>query len=149
MLLLKRFPLCGTSNNMYTSVRGRLIKSNEARKFDASVEIYKLREFKILNEWKSTVKETDVFNIDCYFVFTKDRVYTKKNTIKKKDTTNYIKQTNDGLSKMLGIDDCRFITGSYHKVYCRFPQDEQVIIVVKKTSLLSLDESLELISKCV
>jgi hypothetical protein len=80
-----------------------------------------------------------------YFVFTRDRLVSKKDTIKKLDSSNRLKASLDGLSKILDVDDCRFITGSYHKVYCRFPQDEQVIIVVKNTALLSLEESLDLI----
>jgi hypothetical protein len=126
-------------------VNGRFIKSVEGRKYDASVEMYKLREFRILEEFSKLVKPTDVFNVDMYFVFARDRLVSKKETIKKLDATNRLKASHDGLSKILGIDDCRFITGSYHKVYCRFPQDEQVIIVVKKSALLSLEESLDLI----
>lgn len=149
MLLLKRFPLGPSSNSIYSSVNGRFIKSVEARKYEALVNMYGLKEFRIIEQFKKLVKPSDVFHVDMYFIFLRDRLVSKKETIKRLDSSNRIKSASDGLSKILGIDDCRFITGSYHKVYCRFPQDEQVIIVVKKTSLLSLDESLELISKCV
>lgn len=149
MLLLKRFPLPPSSNQLYASVNGRLIKSTEGRKYDASVEMYGLREFKILDQFKELVKPTDVFHVDMYFVFMRDRLISKKESIKRLDATNRLKASHDGLSKILGIDDCRFVTGSYHKTYCRFPQDEQVIILVKKTALLSMDESLDIIRKGV
>lgn len=149
MLLLKRFPLPPSSNQLYASVNGRFIKSTEGRKYDAAVDMYAIREYKILDQFKEMIKETDVFNVDMYFVFSRDRLITKKETIKKLDATNRLKASHDGLSKIIGVDDCRFITGSYHKVYCKFPQEEQVIIVVKKTALLSLEESLDLIKKGV
>ena len=135
MLLLKRFPLPPSSNQLYASVNGRLIKSTEGRKYEASVDMYGLREFKILEQFKELVKPTDVFNVDMYFVFMRDRLISKKESIKRLDATNRLK--------------ARFVTGSYHKAYCRFPQDEQVIIVVKKTALLSLEESLDIIRKGV
>lgn len=149
MLLLKRFPLPPSSNQLYASVNGRFIKSTEGRKYDAAVDKYAIREYKILDQFKEMIKETDVFNVDMYFVFSRDRLITKKETIKKLDATNRLKASHDGLSKIIGVDDCRFITGSYHKVYCKFPQEEQVIIVVKKTALLSLEESIDLIKKGV
>ena len=149
MLLLKRFPLSPSSNAMYASVNGRLIKSAEARRYEASVDMYGLKEFKVLDQFKETIKPTDVFHVDMYFIFTKDRLVSKKDTIKRLDATNRLKASHDGLSKILGVDDCRFITGSYHKVYCRFSHEEQIIIVVKKTALLSLEESLDLIKNGV
>lgn len=149
MLLLKRFPLGPSSNSIYSSVNGRFIKSVEARKYEALVNMYGLKEFRIIEQFKKLVKPSDVFHVDMYFVFLRDRLVSKKETIKRLDSSNRIKSASDGLSKILGIDDSRFITGSYHKAYCKFPHEEQIIIVVKKTSLLSLDESLELISKCV
>lgn len=149
MLLLKKFPLGPSSNSIYSSVNGRFIKSVEARKYEALVDMYGLKEFRILDQFKELVKPHDVFHVDMYFVFVRDRLVSKKETIKRLDSSNRIKSVSDGLSKILGIDDCRFVTGSYHKAYCRFPQDEQVIIVVKKTALLSLEESLDLIKKGV
>jgi hypothetical protein len=149
MLLLKRFPLPPSSNKLYASVNGRLIKSVEGRRYDASVDMYRLKEFKVLDQFKETIKPTDVFRVDMYFIFMKDRLVSKKDTIKRLDSSNRIKQTSDGLAKIIDVDDCRFITGSYHKAYCRFPQDEQVIIYVKKTALLSLEESLDLIGNDV
>lgn len=145
MLLLKRFPLPPTSNHLYMPINGRLIKTTEARKYAAAVEMYKLREFRILDEFKANVKDKDVFDVSCHFSFCRDRVYSKKETLKKLDASNRIKQTHDGLSKILDIDDCRFVSGGFSKVYCKSQQDEQVIIVVRKTAMLSLDECLDLI----
>lgn len=149
MLLLKKFPLSPSSNQLYTSVRGRLIKSSEGRRYDSLVEIYRLRELNIIDEWKKTVKPEDVFHIDMYFVFLRERLITKKETIKKLDATNRLKSSHDGLSKILDIDDSRFVTGSFNKVYTRFSHEEQIIILVKKTAMLSLNESMELIKKGV
>lgn len=147
MLLLKRFPLPPSSNQLYASVNGRLIKSTEGRKYDSLIDGYKLREFRILEQFKETVKPTDLFNVDMHFIFMRDRLISKKDTIKRLDSTNRLKAAHDGLSKILDIDDCRFVTGSFSKNSCRFPHEEQVIITVKRSVLLTLDERLDLVIK--
>lgn len=145
MLILKNFPLGPSSNSIYASVNGRFIKSNEARKYSNLVDIYKLRKFKQIEEFQSKITNDDIFRVDTHFIFQKNRILNKtkaKSKYKKLDTSNRLKSTLDGLSKILEIDDSRFFTGVYTKNYCENQQDEQVIIVISKTNVYSLDEVL-------
>lgn len=57
-----------------------------------------------------------VLKVDCYFIFERSSIYTKKNTVKKTDHHNRIKAALDGLSKAIGIDDSYFFTVNAHKV---------------------------------
>lgn len=57
-----------------------------------------------------------VLRIDTYFIFKRSSIFTKKNTVKKKDHTNHIKLAHDALAKCLDIDDCYFFSGNCEKV---------------------------------
>lgn len=144
MLLLKGFPIPPSSNQMYASVNGRLIKSAEARRYLGLVQGYKIRKFREIDEFLKTVVDADVFDVEMNFIFHRDRVIGKKNQIKKLDASNRLKASHDGLAEILDIDDSRFVSGSFKKCYTPFIQEEQVIIVVKKTAILSLDELLSM-----
>jgi Holliday junction resolvase RusA-like endonuclease len=143
-LILKNFPLGPSSNSIYACVNGRFIKSLEARKYSASVDIYKLRKYHAIQNFISQISNDDIFQIDTHFVFQKNRILNKsknsKSKYKKLDTANRLKSALDGLSKILDIDDSRFFSGIYTKNYCENQADEQVIIVITKTCILSLEE---------
>lgn len=128
MFVLKRIPLPPSSNQLYSSRRGRLIKSIEGRGYEAAINLYAIRNFKILDKIKSELKPDDTLKIDRYFVFHKPRIISKNLEYKKLDATNRIKCADDGLSKLLGIDDKQFISGITEKVVCDNEQDEQIII---------------------
>ena len=140
MIILKGFPLPPTSNNMYIPVRGRLIKSNEARIYDQKCLIYSMSKSNLIKEIK--INETDFLYIETHFVFLKNRLFTKKNELKKLDCTNRIKSCHDNLCKMLNIDDKQFIEGKFSKSYCEEPHQEQVIIKISKLDGISDFKSL-------
>lgn len=134
MLKLKKFPLCGTSNHLYMPFRGRLIKTQQARSFDQLIHIYKIKSIEVVANWKRDLGPNSILNVDCVFVFKRERIYTKKHTIKKLDTSNRLKQTLDGLAIILDIDDSRFVSGSYSKSYCA-SGDEYVDIEISETEM--------------
>jgi len=57
----------------------------------------------------------EAFRIDCTFFFPRSSVLTKKNTVKKNDTSNRLKALHDKISEALGIDDSLFFDGSFEK----------------------------------
>lgn len=140
MFILTKFPLPPSSNQLYASVRGRLVKSQEGRKYDNLIQLYKLKKFRDLERITHAFTDADVLNIETIFVFARKRIVGQKGQIKKLDASNRIKQLHDGLSKLIGIDDCRFVSGTFSKATCEKECDEQVIIKITKSQLFSLDQ---------
>lgn len=48
------------------------------------------------------------YRVECELIFTQSKLYTKKGTVKKLDTSNRLKALHDALSEALGIDDSLF-----------------------------------------
>ena len=140
MFVLTRLPLPPSSNQLYSSVKGRLIKSIEGRKYDNLIQLYKLKKFRDLEKIASSFGSDDLLHIETIFIFNKNRIVGKKGQIKKLDASNRIKQLHDGLSTLLGIDDCRFVSGVFSKATCQNEKDEQVIVKITKSELLTLDQ---------
>lgn len=140
MFILAKLPLPPSSNQLYSSVKGRLIKSIEGRKYDSLIQLYKLKKFRDIDKISNAFGPADLLNIETIFVFNKNRIIGKKGQIKRLDASNRIKQLHDGLSTLLGIDDCRFVSGAFSKATCQDEKDEQVIVKITKSELLTLDQ---------
>lgn len=140
MFVLKRIPLPPSSNQLYSSVRGRLIKSIEGRKYYAAISMYAVRNFKIIDQIKSHFSPKDTLKIDCYFVFHKSRIVSKKGEIKVLDASNRIKSCHDGISELIGIDDKHFVSGHLEKVICEKESDEQVIVHITKAKIRTYED---------
>jgi len=140
MFVLTRFPLPPSSNQLYASVRGRLIKSMEGRKYDNLVQLFKLKKFKELDRIQKELNDGSIINIETIFVFTKNRIIGKKGQVKKLDTSNRIKTCHDGLAKILEIDDSLFKSMQASTATCLSQQDEQVIVVLSKSQIKTLEE---------
>lgn len=117
---LDNFPMPPSSNAMYASVRGRLIKSKEGRTFESEYKLYELLKRPELLAKKTTLLEACnagyVLKIDAYFLFPKEKLFTKQNVVKKMDANNRLKPALDGLSYCLGIDDKMFFSGTCEKI---------------------------------
>lgn len=131
-----------SSNQLYASYKGRLIKSVIGRKFDASIQAFKLIKFRQLAKIKESIKPDHLLLVDTVFVFHRKRVIGVKGQMKKLDASNRIKQTHDALARLLEIDDCFFVQGSFSKAICDHALDEQVIITIREGKLQTLDEVL-------
>lgn len=112
---LHKWPMPMTSNHLYIVSRGRLIKSNEARKYSNSCLHWGMQNRGTINKLREILKDKTL-RVDCCFVFPRSKLITKKNTLKKIDYSNRLKQLHDELSKMIGVDDSHFVSGYCQKM---------------------------------
>ena len=112
---LHGLPMSPTSNHMLMVIRGRLIKSSAARAYSKACEEWAWKNRSKLAQLKSILKDSTL-RVDCTFVFPKSKLITQKNTLKKVDWMNRLKQTMDELAKMIGVDDSYFVSGYCEKV---------------------------------
>lgn len=138
-MIITRIPLPPSVNGLYASVRGRQIKSQEGRIYDQKIEMFKLRNFRTLQEI-TKLYEGKLLKVDRYFVLEKKRVFCKDGSIKKLDCTNFIKACDDGLARLIMIDDKYFKSGNCELVWCEKQTDEQVIIKITEHKMIMLDE---------
>ncbi len=106
----KRWPMSISSNQLYASVRGRLIKSSEGRRYTTQVMHWALENRSALDKIRSILRGKTL-RVDCAFYFPKSKLITKKNTLKRIDWSNRIKLVHDCLSDAIGVDDSHFISG--------------------------------------
>jgi hypothetical protein len=139
MLKLTKLPIPPSQNKIYSSVRGRLIKSAIARKFDSDCEFWAYLRKRTVEAIKlnleAIIANGGYLNVDCVFVFHKSKVLSKKGTLKRLDPANRLKCLHDNLAKILGIDDTYFVSGSFSKVICDDIKEEQVIVTISPASL--------------
>ena len=121
-LIFRNFPMSPSSNSMYSSVNGRLIKSKEAKIFVELTQKWSWSHFQKTQYLKSKWMDQTV-RVDTYFVFTKSRFFTKNGKIRKLDFTNRIKAAHDCFSDILGIDDSMFLEGYFCKKYTNDSRD--------------------------
>ncbi len=138
-MILDYFPLPPSSNQLYSSFRGRLIKSKIGRAYDVAVLVFELKNMKYISDISRTAKELKTLKINTTFVFHRARVIGKKGQMKRIDASNRIKQVHDHLAKLIGIDDCYFVEGSFSKATCKDIKDERVIIEITKGDLVEYD----------
>lgn len=138
-MLLTRLPIPPTSNRFLIPAHGRLIKSPEARRYETTMRVYELKYFKQIEQIRELFAGKTI-RVDRYFVFDKARVISKKQTIKRLDTSNRIKILDDCISKLIGIDDCHFICGVAEKLWCEDPREEQVIVKISEYEIRQFKE---------
>ena len=126
-MLLTRLPIPPTSNRFLMPAQGRLIKTPEARRYEQAIKLYELRFFKEIEAIKKAFAGKQI-QIERFFIFERSRLISKKDTIKRLDTSNRIKILDDAISKIIDIDDCMFIKGPCEKLWCETSKDEQVIV---------------------
>ena len=127
--------MCPTSNHMYLPVNGRLIKSNESRRYDQQIDLLKLKLFRQLDAFKALHGSKTLLKVDVITVFPKKKFFTQKNELRKFDSSNRLKTIFDSISKLIGIDDSYFIDGSIIKT---FHEKDFETVFVKITPLESV-----------
>ncbi len=141
MLKLEKWPMPPSQNKIYSSVRGRLIKSAIARKFDSDCDFWDYARKRTVEQIKlnlaAIIANGGYFRVDCQFVFHTSKVLSKKGTLKRLDPANRLKCLHDNLARILGIDDTFFVSGSFSKVICDDIKQEQVIITISPANLES------------
>ena len=134
------------SNNEYlVPARGRFIKSAKARMFEQKLVTWRMRYFRTIPDLGPY--KDKLLKIDRYFCFCEKNIFTKKGVKRKRDVSNRIKIFDDGLSKLIGIDDSMFVFGSEQFVQVENEADEQVIVRISVHEAIltkaQLDEALK------
>ena len=145
MIKITKWPMPPTQNKLYSSFRGRLVKSKEGREYDAKLDLFKMLYKRKLDVLKKDIGSLIIehgkcLKISTIFIFHKSKVIGKKGQMKKLDATNRIKQVHDHLARVLEIDDCYFVNSIIDKATCDYPKDEQVIISISSGHLLDFKD---------
>jgi Holliday junction resolvase RusA-like endonuclease len=115
-VVFSRLPLPPTSNKMYSLVRRGFktfhVASRELKAFQKAMAFYaQLHQADLkykkgqIHEW---IKDGRLLRIESIFYFRKDRLFTKKDAIKKLDVSNRLKALHDCLCDQIDIDDSLF-----------------------------------------
>lgn len=105
------------------------------KQFKVLVQLYKNRHAEDLKPLKKQLKgwvdEGYVLQIDCFFVFHDDRVFSTPNKkVLRIDANNRLKGQLDAVSTVVGIDDSYFFSGNCEKVTSSKKEDECAIIKI-------------------
>lgn len=143
-MILDKFPMPPTSNNLYASFRGRLIKSAAGREFDKKALHYKLMNGRKIGEIKKEIALRSgigpiCLHVDTQFVFFRNRIVDKAGQMKRCDSSNRLKSCHDALASILGIDDCFFVSGSFSKAVTTTSATEYVKITISFTELKTVE----------
>lgn len=129
---LNGLPLPPSENHLYVNVRrvGR-VKGPDYRRYEEAFYFWSLKNQKAIIAAIIALDGTKELSLRISFRFLRERLYTKKNAIKKMDVTNRLKAFIDLLSLHLKIDDSRFFN-----VYCEKVEHlkEEALIQISKTS---------------
>lgn len=140
MHILYDFPMPPSANKQLTISKGRMIKTSAARLFSEQVRLYGVRKWREIEKIKKDIKEGDLLQIDCYFIFLDSRLVGKKGQIKKLDANNFLKSCLDGVASILGIDDKYFMANHVEKIKCVNQSEEQAILVIRPAALRTLSQ---------
>lgn len=124
-----------TSNRVTMPMRNRLIKTPEYRIYESKIQIYKLKNFRKLEEIEEKFKGK-MLRVDTEFFFNHNRVFNKKGELKRIDSHNRLKIIYDVLSKLINIDDSRFVEGMHSKCYCENNKPEYVAVYISEVTKL-------------
>lgn len=133
LLLIDDFPLPPSENEMYRNVPGVGRVSAQALKdYKKAVEAWYYTHLKVVKELQNLFKNdwagSVAYEVDTYFVFSRDRVWTLKGLPKKLDASNRVKACHDALANILGIDDKLFWAGRFEKLV---GDQERVIVMIR------------------
>lgn len=81
-----------------------------------------------------------LLKVDIFVAFENSRVWTKDGQPQQIDADNRIKPMQDGLSKMLSIDDKWFFSATIEKVTCNSKDYEQCVIKISPIKAKTLTE---------
>ena len=117
----------------------RFMKSKEARVFDNQVRLFGIVNRVRLDQFTTAlhiwIEGGWLLQVDCFFIFDKQKLLTKKGEVKQRDSNNYLKATLDGLVKCIAIDDKYFVSGFYEKLWKCSEKDDNVILKISPTMM--------------
>lgn len=95
---------------------------------------------KIRTQCTEWIAKGFLLKIEVYVAFENSRIWTKEGQPQQIDADNRLKPMQDGLSKMLGIDDKWFFCGSIEKVTCNSKELESCTIKISPIKAKTLTE---------
>ena len=142
---LSKFPLSPSVNQSLRPMRstGRLVKTKEMQLWEKHVLMWSLRYCRELDKIKDWLKVYDgPLSLSIQFVFHKPRILKKDGKIKmgRNDPDNFLKNTKDALSKLLGIDDARFNFCSVERILCENEADQQTLLTITPIEIKLYDK---------
>jgi len=141
-ILIQNFPLPPSENAMYRNLpRVGRVATKELQDYRRECEFWGLANKKYRDLFFSLMEENPqhVLKVDFFFVFKRERLWTKQNLPKKLDASNRVKAAADQLAKFFGIDDKCFFSVSSEKV---LGENECAIIFISPVSPMSAVEIL-------
>lgn len=118
-LLIQNFPLPPSENQLYRNLpRVGRVATQELKNYRRECEFWGLANKSVRENFFYLMEENPqlVLKVDFYFVFKRERLWTKDNRPKKLDASNRVKAAADQLAKFFGIDDKCFFSVSAEKV---------------------------------
>lgn len=94
----------------------------------------------IRNELLNWIKDGFVLRVDTFIAFERSRIWTKDGQPQVIDADNRRKALQDGLAKILDIDDKWFFSGNIEKVTCDQKESECSLIRISPVKCRSLTE---------
>ncbi len=153
---LAGFPVPPSINAQSAVVNGRMIKTREARIYDAQVALFiqknKTRLKQITELLKPQIEDGKLaLNVDCFIAFHSERVFTRsakaESWAKTIDANNRLKSCLDGLVRALDVDDKYFFAGNCEKITCASEYDEQVVFCIQLFEPRRLSDIIQLIAE--
>lgn len=110
MIQIEYFPMAPSDNRLHRTGAKSFIryKSGEYKAFENEVKVFAYQHAKLLKEARVLVKNMLRPSITYDLFFAPNRLYTKKKTLKRLDTSNFIKGTQDAICGVLELDDSIF-----------------------------------------
>lgn len=140
-------PMPPSINRQLASVKGRLIKTSEARNHEREISVFSLKHQSDCKKARIQIEQwikDQGLQVDCFFVFHEERLLTKtkkaESWLKVLDANNRLKSSLDAISRIISVDDKYFVTGICEKVSCKSLDEERVIYRISPTKLRTVDQ---------
>jgi len=137
-VFMAEMPLPPSVNNMYSTIyqRGRPIRipSVELKKFNQDLDRWAFGRTDDLARAMRFFRECAAvglkFKIDRFFFFEYKRIFSQEGNVKIMDASNRVKALDDGVAKVIDIDDKLFFRGSEEKAICDQGMAESCAVMI-------------------
>lgn len=94
------------------------------------------------------IKRKELLEVQRYFFFHRESIFTLKGEPKANDVTNRIKALDDSLAQLLLVDDKHFVSGTEMKVPTTSRDEkERVLVIIRPIRFLDLTENMILMEQ--
>ena len=118
-LVFTGIPIPPSLNNAYPSLKSGLrVKSKELNQWEKNFYVWSLTripQIRLAKHVMATLASQAVLSVNCVYYFKRQRILSLSGKPKRLDLDNRIKILLDGLTTLLGVDDCRIWTLNFAK----------------------------------